>query len=94
MKPQAAAACEDGCVCFSGHQEYHELTAGQRIQTASLLCSLATASAATRTQLTDAEDMRKEMRKEQLALKTKLKRWAQLKFIQQVIAPKACCSQM
>ena len=58
----------------AGQQEYHELTAGQRVQTAVLLCSLATSAAVTRSQLTDAEDSKKEMRKEQLALKTKLKR--------------------
>ncbi|KAL0039732.1 hypothetical protein WJX77_006357 [Trebouxia sp. C0004] len=55
-------------------QEYHELTAGQRVQIAVLLCSLATLAAVTRSQLTDAEDSKKEMRKEQLALKAKLKR--------------------
>jgi ABC-type hemin transport system ATPase subunit len=61
--------------CFSaGQQEYHELSAGQRVQIAVLLCSLATSAAVTRSQLTDAEDSKKEMRKEQLALKTKLKR--------------------
>ncbi len=58
----------------AGQQEYHELTAGQRVQIAVLLCSLATSAAITRNQLTDAEDSKKEMRKEQLALKTKLKR--------------------
>jgi ABC-type hemin transport system ATPase subunit len=61
--------------CFSaGQQEYHELSAGQRVQIAVLLCSLATSAAVTRSQLTDAEDSKKEMRKEQLALKAKLKR--------------------
>ncbi len=50
------------------------MTAGQRVQIAVLLCSLATSAAVTRSQLTDAEDSKKEMRKEQLALKTKLKR--------------------
>lgn len=58
----------------AGQKEYHELTAQQRVQIAVLLCSLATSAACTRTQLTDAEDSRKEMRKEQLALKTKLRR--------------------
>lgn len=50
------------------------MTAQQRVQIAVLLCSLAASAACTRTQLTDAEDSRKEMRKEQLALRTKLRR--------------------
>ena len=58
----------------AGQTEYHELTAQQRVQIAVLLCNLASSAACTRTQLTDAEDSRKEMRKEQLALKTKLRR--------------------
>ena len=58
----------------AGQQEYHELTAGQRVQIAVLLCSLATSAGVTRSQVTDAEDSKKEMRKEQLAVKTKLKR--------------------
>lgn len=61
------------CWC-AGQQEYHELTAGQRVQIAVLLCNLAASAAVTRSLLTDAEDSKKEMRKEQIALKTKLKR--------------------
>lgn len=66
--------CYRSLAAALGQQEYHELTAGQRVQIAVLLCSLATSAAVTRSQLTDAEESKKEMRKEQLALKTKLKR--------------------
>ncbi|KAL0021618.1 hypothetical protein WJX79_009112 [Trebouxia sp. C0005] len=66
--------CYRSLAAALGQQEYHALTAGQRVQIAVLLCSLATSAAVTRSQLTDAEDSKKEMRKEQLALKTKLKR--------------------
>ena len=59
---------------FAGQREYHELTAGQRVQIAVLMCNLAMSASSTRSQLTEAEENRKEMRKEQLALKTKLKR--------------------
>lgn len=64
----------EGLPCLAGQKEYHDLTAQQRVQIAVLLCSLATSAASTRSQLTDAEDSRKEMRREQLGLKTKLKR--------------------
>ena len=58
----------------AGQSEYCELTAGQRVQIAVLMCNLAMSASSTRTQLTDAEEGRKEMRKEQLALRTKLRR--------------------
>lgn len=58
----------------AGQKEYEEMTAQQRVQVAVLLCSLAASAASTRTQLSDAEESRKDMRKEQLALKTKLRR--------------------
>lgn len=58
----------------AGRQEYHELTVQQRVQIAVLLCNFAMSSNSIRTQLDDAEDNRKEMRKELVHLRAKLKR--------------------
>ena len=50
----------------------------QRVQIAVLLCNFAMSSNSIRTQLDDAEENRKEMRKELVHLRAKLKRQALL----------------
>ena len=59
----------------TGRQEYHELTVQQRVQIAVLLCNFTMSSNSIRTQLDEAEDNRKEMRKELVHLRAKLKRY-------------------
>ena len=65
--------CEYG---RAGQQEYEELTVQQRVEVAVLLCNFAMSSNEVRTQLDAGEEERKEMRKELVHLRAKIKRWA------------------